>query len=88
MNEESMALVRMIASLGATLGVKNDCEGVETAGELESIPRCRMQPKFKGIGLSRPIPANEIPTLMEELSRTQLQAIVPPEDLNDVQRSR
>jgi len=75
-DEESMALVRMIASLGATLGVKTTAEGVETAGELESI-RDAGCTEIQGYWLSRPIPANEIPTLMKNLSRTQLQAIVP-----------
>ncbi|MCM2369915.1 EAL domain-containing protein [Rhodopirellula sp. ICT_H3.1] len=58
-DEESSAIVRMIASLGMTLGVKTTAEGVETEDEMKSVRRAGCT-EMQGYLLSRPVPAGEI----------------------------
>ncbi|MEZ6091227.1 MAG: EAL domain-containing protein [Pirellulaceae bacterium] len=60
----SVALVRMIAALGASLGVKTTAEGVETDAELESI-RDAGCTEMQGYYLSKPIPAIAIDELLK-----------------------
>jgi diguanylate cyclase (GGDEF)-like protein len=59
----SVALVRMIAALGASLGVKTTAEGVETGAELDSIREAGCT-EMQGYYLSKPIPAYEIEGLL------------------------
>ncbi len=60
---DSAALVKMIAALGASLGVKTTAEGVETSDEMKSV-RDAGCTEIQGYLLSRPIPACEVAELL------------------------
>lgn len=67
---ESSALVRMIAALGQTLGVRTTAEGVETQLEMQSVREAGVT-EMQGYLLSRPIPASQVPLFLNDLSQMQ-----------------
>ncbi len=68
---ESTALVKMIASLGISLGVKTTAEGVETSGEMESV-RSAGCSEIQGYLLSKPIPASAVRELLSQTQDAQI----------------
>lgn len=58
-NGESMAIVRAIASLGASFGMTTVAEGVETTDQMRSI-RAEGCTDIQGYLISRPVPAAEV----------------------------
>lgn len=70
---ESAALVKMIAALGVSLGVKTTAEGVETQMEMESV-RLAGCSEVQGYLFSKPVPFAEIPTLITRVRSTKTSA--------------
>ena len=65
-SEESQAIVRAVIGLGRALGMRVTAEGVETAAQLDWIRSgCD---EAQGYFLSRPVPADMVPALLEEFS--------------------
>ncbi len=65
-NSESIAVVRAIAALGASLGMTTTAEGVETA-EQEAIIRADGCTHMQGYLVSRPVPAGDVAGLIQRL---------------------
>ena len=65
---DSMAIIRAIASLGASFGMTTVAEGVETAEQMRRI-RQEGCTDVQGYLISRPISANEIGRLFRDQSR-------------------
>jgi diguanylate cyclase (GGDEF)-like protein len=65
-SSQNSAIVRSIAALGQSLGIPTTAEGVETAKQLEQIKAdgCTL---VQGYIFSRPVPANEVATLIDRL---------------------
>ena len=64
-NEESQAIVKMVIGLGKALGLRVTAEGVETEEQLNWVRRgCD---EAQGYLLSRPVPAAEVPALIDWL---------------------
>lgn len=65
-NKESMSIVRAVAGLGQSLNIKILAEGVETLEQLEALKQegCT---EVQGYLFSRPMPAGEVPGLIERL---------------------
>lgn len=64
-NDESKAIVKMVIGLGKSLGMLVTAEGVETAAQLDWVKRgCD---EAQGYLISRPVPASQIPALLERL---------------------
>jgi EAL domain-containing protein (putative c-di-GMP-specific phosphodiesterase class I) len=64
---DSLAIVRSVAGLGASLGLTTTAEGVETEAQLEAV-RAEGCTEMQGYYFSPPLPAEEIRAL---LARTQ-----------------
>ncbi|TWU46336.1 Phytochrome-like protein cph2 [Rubripirellula tenax] len=64
-SDDSAALVKMIASLGASLGVKTTAEGVETCAEMKSV-RDAGCTEIQRYLLSRPISSDSIRELLHD----------------------
>jgi len=65
-SEESQAIVRAVMGLGSSLGMCVTAEGVETAAQLDWVRSgCD---EAQGFFLSRPVPAEHIPALIDEFS--------------------
>ena len=62
-NPESVAIVRAIAGLGASLGMATTAEGVETAEQMRRI-RAEGCLQVQGYLVSRPVPAAEVGALI------------------------
>ncbi len=62
-NPESVAIVRAIAGLGASLGMATTAEGVETAEQMRRI-RAEGCLQVQGYHVSRPVPAAEVAALI------------------------
>jgi len=65
-NKESMSIVRAVTGLGQSLNIKILAEGVETPEQLEALKQegCT---EAQGYLFSRPMPASEVPVLIERL---------------------
>jgi diguanylate cyclase (GGDEF)-like protein len=68
-NKESMSIIRAVTGLGHSLNIKTTAEGVETLDQLNML-RQHGCTEAQGYLFSRPVPANELPILMERLKRT------------------
>jgi EAL domain-containing protein (putative c-di-GMP-specific phosphodiesterase class I) len=68
-NKESMSIIRAVTGLGHSLNIKTTAEGVETPEQLDLL-REHGCTEAQGYLFSRPVPANELPMLMERLKRT------------------
>jgi EAL domain-containing protein (putative c-di-GMP-specific phosphodiesterase class I) len=64
---DSIAVVRAVAGLGATLGIATTAEGVETDEQLERL-RAEGCTEVQGYLFSRPKPANELGALLRQLN--------------------
>ncbi len=64
---DSIAIVRAVAGLGATLGIATTAEGVETDEQLERL-RAEGCTEVQGYLFSRPKPANELNALLRQLN--------------------
>ncbi|MBZ9765326.1 EAL domain-containing protein [Mesorhizobium sp. CA6] len=62
--DSSVAIIRAVTSLGNSLGMQTTAEGIETAEQLERVRRegCT---EAQGFLFSRPLPAREIPAMLE-----------------------
>ncbi|RUU05251.1 MAG: EAL domain-containing protein [Mesorhizobium sp.] len=62
--DSSVAIIRAVTSLGNSLGMQTTAEGVETVEQLERVRRegCT---EAQGFLLSRPLPARDIPAMLE-----------------------
>ncbi|QKJ87149.1 EAL domain-containing protein [Paramixta manurensis] len=60
---ESMAIIRAIAGLGASLGMIITAEGIETAGQLRKV-QAEGCDEIQGYYLSRPLPADKLGELL------------------------
>jgi diguanylate cyclase (GGDEF)-like protein len=60
----SVAIIRAVTSLGSSLGMQTTAEGIETAEQLERV-RKEGCTEAQGFLLSRPLPAREIPAMLE-----------------------
>ena len=64
-SEQSQAIVRSVIGLGRSLGMRVTAEGVETAAQLDWVRSgCD---EAQGYFLSRPVPADRVPELIEGL---------------------
>ena len=63
-DDNSCAIVRTVAALGASLGIATTAEGVETAEQLERV-RKEGYTEIQGYYLSRPVPLLELMRLFE-----------------------
>ena len=61
-----MSIVRAIAGLGESLGMKTTAEGVETLEQLEML-RSEGCTQVQGYFISRPVPAGDVPSLLMRL---------------------
>jgi EAL domain-containing protein (putative c-di-GMP-specific phosphodiesterase class I) len=61
---DSLAIVRAVASLGASLGMATTAEGVETEAQLDQI-RNQGCTEMQGYYFSLPRPADEVPGLLQ-----------------------
>jgi diguanylate cyclase (GGDEF)-like protein len=71
---DTIAIVRAVAGLGSTLGISTTAEGVENENQLEQLRRegCT---EVQGYLFSKPLPATEIASLLDDLnSRSSLAA--------------
>lgn len=73
-SEEAAALVRAIASLGASLGMTTTAEGVET-DEQAGLIRANGYTDMQGYLISRPVQAGDVPALIRRLMREELEEI-------------
>jgi EAL domain-containing protein (putative c-di-GMP-specific phosphodiesterase class I) len=74
--EESVAIVRAITSLSLVLNVNTTAEGVETQEQLEILTEAGCT-ELQGYLFSKPVPAANIPELIEVLSRREAPATIP-----------
>ncbi|WP_318011317.1 EAL domain-containing protein [Mesorhizobium sp. ES1-4] len=75
--DSSVAIIRAVTSLGNSLGIQTTAEGVETAEQLERVRRegCT---EAQGFLLSRPLPARDIPAMLERTRAVVAGDIVEP----------
>ncbi|TPN29062.1 EAL domain-containing protein [Mesorhizobium sp. B2-3-3] len=75
--DSSVAIIRAVTSLGNSLGIQTTAEGVETAEQLERVRRegCT---EAQGFLLSRPLPAREIPAMLERTRAVVAGDIIEP----------
>lgn len=75
--DSSIAIIRAVTSLGNSLGMQTTAEGVETAGQLERVRRegCT---EAQGFLLSRPLPARDIPAMLERTRAVVAGDIIEP----------
>lgn len=66
-SDESAAIVRTIASLGAVLGVETTAEGVETAEQLEFVHQSGCA-AVRGYYFGHPRPATDVASVIERLN--------------------
>jgi diguanylate cyclase (GGDEF)-like protein len=66
LSPEHGAIVRSIAALGTSLGIPTTAEGVETIAQLERI-RADGCSCVQGYYFSRPVPADDVPAVIERL---------------------
>jgi EAL domain-containing protein (putative c-di-GMP-specific phosphodiesterase class I) len=64
---DSIAVVRAVAGLGATLEIATTAEGVETAEQLERL-RAEGYTEVQGYLFSKPRPAHELAALLRQLN--------------------
>ena len=65
---EAGAVVRAIAALGTSLGMTTTAEGVETP-EQEALVRAESCTDMQGYLVSRPVPRDQVPELIQRLSQ-------------------
>jgi diguanylate cyclase (GGDEF)-like protein len=65
--DDSRAIVRAVAALGASFGMTTTAEGVETAEQMQCL-RLEGLDEIQGYLISRPIPGSDIPALLSRLS--------------------
>jgi diguanylate cyclase (GGDEF)-like protein len=68
-DESSMAIIRAVTGLGASLGMKTTAEGVETAQQLEWV-RAEGCTEVQGFLFSRAVPAQELRALISAIGAT------------------
>jgi len=75
--DSSTAIIRAVTSLGNSLGMQTTAEGVETAEQLERVRRegCT---EAQGFLLSRPLPARDIPAMLERTRAVVAGDIIEP----------
>jgi EAL domain-containing protein (putative c-di-GMP-specific phosphodiesterase class I) len=73
-NKESVSIIRAVTGLGKSLGIKTSAEGVETREQLDTL-RVKGCTEAQGYLFSRPVPASEVPTLIEKLQQIGQSAI-------------
>ena len=66
---DDAAVVRAVAALGASLGMRTTAEGVETAAQLERI-RAEGCDEAQGYLLGRPMPAADLPEVIRRFAAT------------------
>jgi EAL domain-containing protein (putative c-di-GMP-specific phosphodiesterase class I) len=76
-NEESIAIVRAVARLGASLGIATAAEGVETE-EQAAIARKEGFTEIQGYWLSKPLAAGEIAAAFDLQPRKRRRAVAKP----------
>ncbi len=64
---DSVAIIRAIAGLGLTLGMRTTAEGVETAAQLGEVKAAGCT-EIQGYYFSRPVPAARVPSLIVEIA--------------------
>jgi diguanylate cyclase (GGDEF)-like protein len=66
-----LAIVRAVVGLGRSFGIRTIAEGVETEEQLQrlALEGCT---EVQGYLYSRPIPADQVPTLLAEITRKRL----------------
>ena len=62
---ENAAIVRAVATLADTLGMKTVAEGVETLDELNTVVRAGCN-KAQGFFIGRPVPVSELAAVLSE----------------------
>jgi EAL domain-containing protein (putative c-di-GMP-specific phosphodiesterase class I) len=67
-NSDCAAIVRAVAGLGKTLGMKTTAEGVETREQLDWL-RCEGCTEVQGYLFSRPQPARNLAILISDIDR-------------------
>ncbi len=64
---DSVAIIRAIAGLGLTLGMRTTAEGVETAAQLGEVKAAGCT-EIQGYYFSRPVPASRVQSLIREIA--------------------
>ena len=72
-NRDSAAIIKAIASLGASLGIETTAEGIETEEQLEIVRRAGCT-EMQGYLASRPVPAAEVASLIARFRRAVVAA--------------
>jgi diguanylate cyclase (GGDEF)-like protein len=72
-NRGSAAIIKAIASLGASLGIRTTAEGIETEEQLEIVRRAGCT-EVQGYLMSRPVAACDLPDLIARFSREAVAA--------------
>ena len=65
---DSIAIIRAVVGLGATLGITVVAEGVETQAQLDQLRREGCE-EAQGFLFTRPIPANQVPGFLDAPAR-------------------
>jgi len=65
---ESMAVLRAVTGLGASLGMTTTAEGVETLGQLSSL-RAEGCTEAQGYFFSKPRPVEEVANMLQNIAR-------------------
>lgn len=64
---DSVAIIRAIAGLGLTLGMRTTAEGVETAAQLGEVKAAGCT-EIQGYYFSKPVPASNVPQLIVDIA--------------------
>jgi diguanylate cyclase (GGDEF)-like protein len=72
-SEKSNAIIRAITAIGKHLGMTTTAEGVETAAQLDQVTDSGCG-SAQGYLFSRPVPADEVPAVLERLAQTPVGA--------------
>jgi EAL domain-containing protein (putative c-di-GMP-specific phosphodiesterase class I) len=72
-NRDSAAIIRAIASLGASLGIETTAEGIETEEQLDLVRRAGCT-EMQGYLASRPVPPCELAGLIARYTREEVAA--------------
>ena len=75
-DEGSLAIVRAIAGLGVSFGMTTTAEGVETEEQVRCL-KLEGCVEVQGYLYSKPVPANEVASLLADLNDNRSQAVRP-----------
>lgn len=77
-NSHDAAIIRAIAALSTSLGMRTTAEGVETVEQLDRI-RAEGVTHVQGFLLGHPVPSDQLNAVIAEFAQTSRFALTPPE---------